>query len=63
MFDTSCQNTTLPLHHKQEKRVIMMAFIISAGIVLAKVTAVGLMLVACGAIYIIESSSSADNAL
>ena len=62
MFDTSCQNTTLPLHHKQEKRVIMMDVLIFVGGVLAKGLAVGVMLMSCVAIYMVESRRVGEEA-
>lgn len=41
----------------------MMEFIISAGLFLAKVSAVVVMAASCAAIYIVESRKTADSAL
>ena len=62
-FDGNCQNGTIPLHREPIKNDAMMDVIISVGVVIAKCAAVAVMLIACGAIYAIESSRSVDNVL
>ena len=40
-----------------------MDVIISVGVVAAKCVAIAVMMIACGAIYVVESNRSIDNAL
>ena len=40
-----------------------MDVIISVGVVVAKCIAIAVMMIACGAIYVIESNRAIDNAL
>ena len=62
-FDNSCQNGVIPLHREPIKNDAMMDVIISVGVVVAKCVAIAVMMIACGAIYVIESNRSIDNAL
>ena len=62
-FDESCQNHTIPLHREPIKNDAMMDVIISVGVVVAKCIAIAVMMIACGAIYVIESNRAIDNAL
>ena len=41
----------------------MIGMIISVGVVVAKCVAIAVMMIACGAIYVVESNRSVDNVL
>lgn len=62
-FDESCQNRRIPLHREPIKNDAMMDVIISVGVVVAKCVAIAVMMIACGAIYVVESNRSVDNVL
>ena len=61
-IDINCQNYPIPLHCQTNKyNKGMVEIILSAGMVAAKCAAVALMVIACGAIYIIEAQRTEES--